>query len=107
LGARLRYTRLRHQASVEDVDYRAARDLDRSLFHAMIAGHWIGDAQNLIIEGPADVGKGWLACAIGQKARRDNTPGRHQSECPADIIGIRTPYFQNKSSPPALMTSAP
>jgi DNA replication protein DnaC len=38
----------------------------------MIAGHWIGDAQNLIIEGPADVGKSWLACAIGQKARREN-----------------------------------
>jgi IstB-like ATP binding protein len=37
----------RHQASVEDVDYRAARGLDRSLFQAMIAGHWIEDAQNL------------------------------------------------------------
>jgi hypothetical protein len=28
--ARLRYARLRHQAAVEDVDYRAARGLDRS-----------------------------------------------------------------------------
>jgi DNA replication protein DnaC len=54
LRARLRYARLRHQASVEDVDYRAARGLDRSLFQAMIAGRWIEDAQNLIIEGPAD-----------------------------------------------------
>ena len=30
LHARLRYARLRHQAAVEDVDYRAARGLDRS-----------------------------------------------------------------------------
>ena len=30
LRARLRYARLRHQASVEDVDYRAARGLDRT-----------------------------------------------------------------------------
>ena len=63
LRARLRYARLRHQASVEDVDYRAARGLDRS----MIAGRWIEDAQNLIIEGPAGVGKSWLACALGQR----------------------------------------
>ena len=55
LAARLRYARLRHQASIEDVDYRAPRGLDRSLFQAMIAGHWIEDAQNLIIEGPAGV----------------------------------------------------
>src|SRR5712692_1690487 len=31
LRARLRYARLRHQAAVEDVDYRAARGLDRAL----------------------------------------------------------------------------
>src|SRR2546425_5221765 len=35
LRARLRYARLRHQAAVEDVDYRAARGLDRALFQAL------------------------------------------------------------------------
>ena len=34
---RLRYARLRHKA-VEDVGYRAARGLDRTLFQALIAG---------------------------------------------------------------------
>src|SRR5665213_1972980 len=72
LRGRLRYARLRHQAVVEDGDYRAARGLDRSLFQAMIAGRWIDEAQNLIIEGPAGVGKSWLACALGHKACRDN-----------------------------------
>ena len=38
----------------------------------MIAGRWIDEAQNLIIEGPAGVGKSWLACALGHKACRDN-----------------------------------
>ena len=33
------------------------RGLDRSLFQAMIAGDWIEDAQNSIIEGPPGVGK--------------------------------------------------
>src|SRR5713226_7704262 len=72
LRARLRYARLRQQAAVEDVDYRAARGLDRTLFQALIAGRWIDEAQNLIIEGPAGVGKSWRACALGHKACRDN-----------------------------------
>src|SRR6266568_324914 len=57
---------------IEDVDYRAARGLDRALFQALAAGRWIEEAQNLIIEGPAGVGKSWLACALGHKACRDN-----------------------------------
>jgi hypothetical protein len=32
LKARLRFARLRHQAIIEDVDYRAPRGLDRALF---------------------------------------------------------------------------
>jgi DNA replication protein DnaC len=72
LRSRLRYARLRHQAAVEDVDYRAARGLDRVLFQTLAGGRWIEEAQNLIIEGPTGVGKSWLACALGQKACRDN-----------------------------------
>jgi DNA replication protein DnaC len=72
LRARLRYARLRHQAVVEDVDYRAPRGLDRTLFQNLAGGRWIEEAQNLIIEGPTGVGKSWLACALGHKACRDN-----------------------------------
>ena len=35
LMARLRYARLRHNAAVEDVDYRTARGLDRALFQKL------------------------------------------------------------------------
>jgi hypothetical protein len=38
LHARLRYARLRHQAAVEDVDYRVARGLDRALFQKLADG---------------------------------------------------------------------
>ncbi len=72
LKARLRYARLRHQAAVEDVDYRTARGLDRALFQKLALGGWIEAKQNLIIEGPTGVGKSWLACALGHKACRDN-----------------------------------
>jgi DNA replication protein DnaC len=72
LRARLRYARLRHQAAVEDVDYRTPRGLDRVLFQKLAQGGWIEDRRNLIIEGPTGVGKSWLACALGHRACRDN-----------------------------------
>jgi transposase/DNA replication protein DnaC len=72
LHARLRYARLRHQAAVEDVDYRAARSLDRALFQKLTEGSWIDAHENLILCGPTGVGKSWLASALGHKACRDN-----------------------------------
>jgi DNA replication protein DnaC len=72
LKAKLRYARLRHHATIEDVDYRAPRGLDRALFQKLAAGDWIDVPQNLIVEGPTGVGKSWLACALGHKACRDN-----------------------------------
>ena len=72
LAARLRYARLRQQASVEDVDYRASRGLDRALFQKLAKGDWIELHDNLILCGPTGVGKSWLACALAHKACRDN-----------------------------------
>ena len=72
LAARLRYARLRQQAAVEDVDYRAPRGLDRALFHKLAGGEWIDTHDNLILCGPTGIGKTWLAGALGHKACRDN-----------------------------------
>jgi DNA replication protein DnaC len=51
---------------------------DRILFQTLVAGRWIDEAQNLIIEGPAGARKSWLACALGQKACRDNSSVLYQ-----------------------------
>ena len=69
---RLKSARLRHsQASVEDVDYRASRRLDKALFQQLAAGRWIAEHRNLLVTGPCGVGKSWLSCALAQKACRD------------------------------------
>ena len=69
---RLRAARLRHgQASIEDVDYRAVRKLDKALFQQLATGRWIAEHRNLLITGPCGIGKSWLACALAQKACRD------------------------------------
>jgi DNA replication protein DnaC len=78
LSARLRYARLRHQAAVEDVDYRTPRGLDRALFQKLVAGDWIDAHDNLAICGPTGIGKSWLACALGHKACRDNRSALYQ-----------------------------
>src|SRR5436309_15867912 len=72
LLARLRYARLRHQAAVEDVDYRAARGLDYALFQKLAEGAWLDAHENLILSGPTCAGKSVLASALGHKACRDN-----------------------------------
>ena len=70
--SRARAARLRHMASVEDVDYRAARGLDRPLFLKLTACDWIREHHNLLITGPCGVGKSWLASALGQRACRED-----------------------------------
>lgn len=70
--ARARAARLRHAASVEDVDYRAARGLDRAMFLKLAACDWIRARHNLLITGPCGLGKSWLACALGHKACRED-----------------------------------
>ena len=70
--ARARTARLRHNASVEDFDYRAARGLDRALFLKLAACDFIRERHNLLITGPCGVGKSWLACALGHKACRED-----------------------------------
>jgi len=71
LAYRLKAAKLRHQAHVEEINYRAPRGLDRPLFQELLAGGWIETHDNLLICGPTGIGKSWLACALGHKACQD------------------------------------
>jgi DNA replication protein DnaC len=69
---RLKAARLRHgQASIEDVDYRVPRKLDKALFQQLATCRWVVEHRNLLVTGPCGVGKSWLSCALAQKACRD------------------------------------
>ena len=70
--ARARTARLRHAASVEDIDYHAPRGLDRALFLRLSACDWIRQRRNLLLSGPTGIGKSWISCALGHKACREN-----------------------------------
>jgi DNA replication protein DnaC len=70
LTRRLQWARLRHQASLEDVDWRAPRGLDRQVVLSLGRCAWIRERQNLLLTGPTGVGKSWLACALAERACR-------------------------------------
>jgi DNA replication protein DnaC len=51
---RARAARLRHSASVEDVNYQIPRGLDRALFLKLGACDWIAERRNLLITGASE-----------------------------------------------------
>jgi len=70
--ARARTAKLRHTACVEDVDFKVARGLDRALFLRLSSCDWVREHRHCLITGSCGVGKSWLACALGDKACREN-----------------------------------
>jgi len=73
LKTRLKSAKLRQSASIEDIDYRRSRGIDRGLVASLASCGWIG-SKNVIITGATGVGKTYVACALAQKAMREGFP---------------------------------
>ena len=71
-ASRARTAKLRQAAKIEDVDYRTPRNLDRAMFLHLAACDWIHAHRHCLITGPCGTGKSWLACALGDRACREN-----------------------------------
>src|SRR4030081_580497 len=71
LARRLRVAKLKGGACVEDIDYRAARGLDKSVIRALAQKSvWAQNHENIFVLGPTGVGKSFVACAPAQKTCR-------------------------------------
>jgi DNA replication protein DnaC len=57
-------------ASIEDINYKAARGLDKRQIAQLATGEWIRRTQNLLITGATGSGKTWIACALAQQTCR-------------------------------------
>jgi len=67
----LQEAKLKLQASLEDIDYRTPRGIEKALILSLASCQWIRSHHNLLISGPTGVGKTFLACAFAQKACRE------------------------------------
>lgn len=66
----LRAAKLRLAASIEDVDFRAPRGLDRGQLLDLAQSRWVDLHQGVLIVGPTGVGKTYLSCALTVAAIR-------------------------------------
>jgi DNA replication protein DnaC len=77
VNTRLKAAKLKHQATIEDVDFRTPRGLDKSLLLSLANCQWIKGHHNVIITGPTGIGKSYLAEAFTNKACREGATARY------------------------------
>lgn len=73
----LKRSQLRTTATIEDLDFRGGRGLQRTVVLSLATGEWVQRAQNLIITGPTGAGKSYLAGALLTSACRAGLSGRY------------------------------
>jgi DNA replication protein DnaC len=72
LARRLHVARLRGNTCIEEVDYRVARGLEKSVIRSLAQeSAWVANHEHIFVLGPTGVGKSFLASALAQKACRD------------------------------------
>jgi DNA replication protein DnaC len=74
LALRLKAAKLRQEATVEDIDFRAPRGLDKAVILNLAQAGWVAAKHNVLITGPTGAGKSFMACALTHAAvRRGHT----------------------------------
>ena len=75
LSKRLRSAKLRYAASLEDIDFKHPRTLDRQQVLSLGNCAFVEHRHNLLIIGPTGIGKSYLACAFVERACRRGYKG--------------------------------
>ena len=67
----LKEAKLKLPASVEDIDYKTPRGIDKSVILSLASCAWVRKHQNVIIIGPTGAGKSYLSCALAHTSCRE------------------------------------
>ena len=57
-------------ACIENIKWRASRNLDRNLIASLAGCDWVRHARTVLMTGSTGTGKTWLSCALAQQAAR-------------------------------------
>lgn len=74
---RLRQVHLREPATIEDLDFRHPRGLDKALVLSLADGDWLRRHRNVLVTGPTGTGKTYLGCALAHQACREGFSARY------------------------------
>ena len=108
LTARLKRAKLRQNAAIEEIDYRHPRGLDKAAVLALASCKWIRKHQNCIITGPTGAGKSYLACALAQKACREDFRALYcEPPCSSTISPQPEPMGGTAKSSPPMQCAVP
>ena len=70
IKSRLKNASLKMSASLEDINYRHPRQLDRSVMRSLASCDWVRQHQNITISGASGLGKTYICCALLDQACR-------------------------------------
>jgi DNA replication protein DnaC len=71
LTNRLKQSKLKGEAIIENIDFRLTRGLDKTKIMSLASCEWVRRKQNIIITGPTGIGKTYLSSSLAQKACRE------------------------------------
>ena len=64
----LKNAAFRYRASIEEIDYRPSRKIDKNMVLRLSSSDWIKKGESIIITGSTGAGKSFMACALGHNA---------------------------------------
>lgn len=74
---RVKKAKIRQNARIEELDYRTARNIDRSLLDSLASCRWLKEKRNVILMGATGVGKTFLSSALTLKACQEGFSARY------------------------------
>lgn len=77
LSQRLRWAKLPQLATIEELDTRTPRGLDKRQIAQLTTLEWVSTNLNLIITGPTGIGKSFFAAALAHQACRQDIGTRY------------------------------
>ncbi len=88
LDRALKAARLRFPATVEGIDFRRHRGLERAQVLSLAESHWVDAHHSVVVVGATGLGKTYLACALANAAIRTATA---RSTCAARACSTTSP----------------
>jgi DNA replication protein DnaC len=74
---RIKKAKIRQNARLEELDYRAARNIDKGTLETLASCRWLKEKLNVILVGPAGVGKTFLSSALTLRACEEGFSARY------------------------------